>query len=323
VGQSNVDLESTKLDFNDLGYNQRANQLGFGGNLEYRELEPTGPFLETHTQLSVGTTFDADGVLIGQGNYLSSFGRFSNLWSYYTDVHFRPTRWDDREVGDGTALQRAGRFGHELYVGTDSTKRVSLGVDQISDAVFNGLNLQGNADLNLRILPQWDLDLLPTWQWSKGEPRYAESGPLDRQSLFGRLDAKALGLTVRTTYTFAPRLTLQAYGQLFLSSSHYEDFTSFQAPAGPGRAMVRLSDLQPFTGALPYNPDSEQGVLNVNVVLRWEYMLGSTLYVVYTRSQVPSTSLGMNEAATLDLNAVNRAPAADVFLVKLTYWWSG
>ena len=123
------------------------------------------------------------------------------------DLHFRPTKFDDREVGDGTALQRQGRVGNETYLGTDSTKRVSLGVDQITEVIYDGLNLQGNADLNLRILPQFELDLLPTWQWTYGEPRFAEDGAGPNQLLFGKLDAKALGITLRTTYTFAPRLT--------------------------------------------------------------------------------------------------------------------
>ncbi len=322
VGQSNVDFESAKFDINDLGYNQRANQYSPFASVEYRELDPAGWFLESHEQLSSGTTFNGDGLLIGQGNYLASYGRFTNFWNYYTDVHFRPTKYDDREVGDGTALERAGRFGHELFVGTDSTKRVSLGVDQISEVVYDGLNLQGNADLNLRLLPQWDVDLLPTWQWTRGEPRFAENGAASGQYLFGHLDAKALGTTLRTTYTFTPRLTLQGYAQLFLSSAHYVDALAYQASPGAVRPVVHLSELQPVAGGFPYNPDYEEGILNVNVVLRWEYMLGSTLYLVYTRSQVPTTTLATDESATLDLGAVKRAPAADVVLVKLTYWFS-
>jgi len=57
-------------------------------------------------------------------------------------------------------------------------------------------------------------------------------------------------------------------------------------------------------------------------VLRWEYALGSTLYVVYTRSQSPAVTLGAGDEAVLSLRSVRQAPAADVVLVKLTYFWS-
>ncbi len=323
LGNVATDLESTKFAINDLGYNQRANQFSGSGEVEYRELTPTGPFLETHSQLSYGTTYNANGLFIGQGLYLNSFGRFKNFWSFYTDVHYRGTKYDDREVGDGAALQREGRFGHELYLGTDSTKRVSLGVDQITDVIYDGLNLQGNADLNLRVMPQFDFDVLPTWQWTYGEPRFAMDGATNGQYLFGNLDAKAVGLTLRTTYTFAPRLTLQGYAQLFLASAHYSGITQFQSdPNGP-RAVIRVSQLTPYAGQLAYNPDFEQGVLNVNVVLRWEYTLGSTLFLVYTRSQVPTTTLDPTEIGSLNLGAVGKAPAADIVLAKLTWWWGG
>ena len=56
-------------------------------------------------------------------------------------------------------------------------------------------------------------------------------------------------------------------------------------------------------------------------MLRWEYRLGSLLYLVYTRSQSPSVSLVPGDRGTLDLGAVRKAPATDVVLVKLSYWW--
>ena len=322
IGNVNTDLESAKFEINDLGYNQRANQLAAGGNLEYRDLDPAGPFLETHEWLFVGGTLDVRGLLIGQGNYAGAYGRFKNLWNYSVNVGFRPTKFDDREIGDGSALQRDGRVAGEVYVGTDSTKRVSLGVDHTSEVIYDGLNLQGNADLNLRVLPQFDLDFLPTWQWTYGEPRFAEYGATNNQYVFGKLDAKALGLTVRSTYTFAPRLTLQAYAQLFLASGHYSDFSQFTAAATGPRPVVHLAELTPYTGQVS-NPDFEQGVLNVNIVLRWEYVLGSTLFLVYTRSQVPTTTLEPNQIGSLNLGAVGKAPAADIVLAKLTYWWGG
>ena len=37
--------------------------------------------------------------------------------------------------------------------------------------------------------------------------------------------------------------------------------------------------------------DGVEGALNINVVLRWEYLLGATLFVIYRRSQVPNLSL--------------------------------
>jgi hypothetical protein len=48
---------------------------------------------------------------------------------------------------------------------------------------------------------------------------------------------------------------------------------------------------------------------------------GSTLFFVYTRSQAPTVALGEDEPASLQLRALRRTPAADVFLIKLAYWF--
>ena len=266
-------------------------------------------------------TWDWAGLLVGHGLYMGSWGRFKNKWNYHIDLGWRATKYDDREVGDGTALQRDGRFASELGIYTDSTKRVSVGIEQDTDAIADGFNTSGNAYVDLRVLPQWDVDLLPTWQWTFGEPRFMDEPAAAGQYLFGQLDAKSAGITIRTTYTFLPRLTLQGYAQLFLASGHYSRFTQYKSdPAGP-RPAIELSQLSPYTLPLASNPDFEEGILNVNIVLRWEYMLGSTLYLVYTRSQTPTTVLNNGDIGTLNLGAVGQAPASDVILAKVSFWW--
>lgn len=70
----------------------------------------------------------------------------------------------------------------------------------------------------------------------------------------------------------------------------------------------------------PVNPDLLEGVVNLNVVLHWEFLLGSTIYLVYTRSQVPNVTLMTGQSAMLDRGAIRRGPATDIFLLKLSYW---
>jgi hypothetical protein len=127
-----------------------------------------------------------------------------------------------------------------------------------------------------------------------------------------------VGATLRASYTFTPRLTLQTFAQLFLAAVHFTDFR--QAPRTVG-SRIRRGDLAPLAAAPPTDADFEEAALNVNVVLRWEYRLGSTLFVVYSRSQVPSVALGSDEAA-LRLSSVGAGPAVDTVLVKLSFWWA-
>jgi hypothetical protein len=144
--------------------------------------------------------------------------------------------------------------------------------------------------------------------------------------IFGELTAKSAGGTLRASYAFTPTLTLQTYAQLFLASGHYINLKQVSLPThgpaqGPGRVSLSSFAGSPATSSLTNAADFEDAALNVNVVLRWEYHLGSTLFLVYSRSQIPNVELMTNDA-TLRPSAVLRGSAVDVFLVKLSYWWA-
>jgi hypothetical protein len=320
VGAASAEYEGRRLDYNDLGYNQRSNDYRWRLDVEYRELERWWKLLESRARFEYFGRTNLDGLVIGGGYQANVSGKLTNFWEFFTEVHWRPHWFDDREVGDGTALERAGLFGHELELSSDPTKRVSFKLSTQTQFTTEGFIENGDGGVLVRALPQLDVELLPTWVYTFGEPRFAELGPAPNQYVFGRLEAKSLGTTLRATYTFTPRITLQAYGQLFLASGHYSRFTEYTATTP--RSVVHFTDLAPLAIPLATNPDFQQGVLNLNVVFRWEYTLGSTLYLVYTRAQTPAVTLAPGEEAALSLRSVSRAPAADVVLVKLTYFFS-
>ncbi|HMJ50806.1 MAG TPA: DUF5916 domain-containing protein [Polyangiaceae bacterium] len=324
------DYWGRKFDVNDLGFLSRANQYQGRAEIEYREMNRTGIALEAHARLQYIQRSNLDGLDLGGTARLASWGTLTNFWKYYADVHARRNYFDDREVGDGTALQRGGWVGHELWFETDRTKKVSADLWTATDILANGNGLAFwvEGGVMWRIVPPFDLAILPTTNYTTGESRFVGTGPsvgttgAPGDYIFGKLTARSFGTTLRATYTFTPRLTLQTYAQLLLASGHYTDFSIFQAPGAAPGAQVRLDGLRPYTGGLLENPDFIGGVLNLNVVLRWEYRLGSTAYLVYTRSQSPDVSLGLGEIPGIRFSTVGKAPAVDVILLKISYWWS-
>jgi hypothetical protein len=98
------------------------------------------------------------------------------------------------------------------------------------------------ADLIVHALPQLDIELMPQVTLDIGEYRYAWLSSTDpiTSTYFGKLDAKNVSVTLRASYTFTPRLTLQAYGQAFLTSGHFTDVRMLSPAAG---TVVHLSDL--------------------------------------------------------------------------------
>jgi hypothetical protein len=134
--------------------------------------------------------------------------------------------------------------------------------------------------------------------------------------LFGRQDAYAAGLTLRTTYTLTPRVTLQLYAQLFGESIAYRDFTTTRSAT----REVALRDLAPAPPPA-VDPSTSNATLNASAVFRWEWHLGSTLYLVYTRAQAASRTFAANLDAPVPWSDGLGAASSQVVLAKLSYWW--
>jgi hypothetical protein len=306
-----------RFDRNDMGFMRRQNDWWTGGDLSYRTTRPFWRVLETTTGASAVRATNLDGLKIRNQLEFGTRWKLRSFWTVGLWLQHQPAHHDDREVGDGTALELAPVTGAIFGVDSDPRREVQVGVEALAGRRRGGVESWARGRLLVRALPQLDLELLPDLTISQGQPRYMGSGA-GGELVFGRLDAAALGSTVRGTYTFTPRLTLQSYLQLFFARKHYDGSWGVPAEAGGRGAIVRLRDLT--TPATPTeDPRLRQALLNVNVVLRWEYRLGSTLYLVYTRTQ--NGRYGDPFAPTIDLASLRRGRAADTLLLKLSRWW--
>src|SRR4029077_6475885 len=201
----------------------------------------------------------------------------ASFWSFYADLHLRGAYYDDREMGaqgQESALQRAASTGVNVELDSDPRRRVTGLVNVDFDRRSNGFHLDGRGQITLRVLPPLELDFTPPASYDPGEPRYVANDASGAYQ-FGAQTAATLGATLRAAYSFSPELSLQFYTQLFLAWVRYGALAS--VPAGPAeRISLATIAAAPLSGLAP--PDTEEATLNLNLVLRWEYRLGSTLF---------------------------------------------
>jgi hypothetical protein len=116
---------------------------------------------------------------------------------------------------------------------------------------------------------------------------------------------------------------LQFYTQLFLARVHYGSRLTFPVPETPRGTRLTLASLipDPKMPTIAPDPDSVQSTLNVNLVLRWEYHLGSTLFLIYTRAQNPAL-VPTPGGSSFELRPILEGRASsDFVMAKLAYWW--
>ena len=136
---------------------------------------------------------------------------------------------------------------------------------------------------------------------------------------FGHLDQRTASLTARADYTFTPWVSLQAYVQPFLTGGGFADW---RALADPGAAdyAARWRPFADSAGATPTGFNYKQ--YRSNLVLRWEYRPGSTLFAVWQQARTQSDRDLGSFRATRDARNLFRTWPDNTLLLKLSYWYN-
>jgi hypothetical protein len=136
--------------------------------------------------------------------------------------------------------------------------------------------------------------------------------------VFGELDQEVWDLTLRSNVLFTPNQSLQLYLQPFLTRGNYSNPRWLARPDS--------YDLRPYATDAS-QADFNYGALNLNLVYRWEYRPGSTLYLVWTQNKEQYEERGMAADPgiwdnDLDTGFLLQPEPGNTFLAKLSYWFS-
>jgi hypothetical protein len=337
-----IDWLSPTFTTNQLGFMRRANLARAWGVFNLRQPHPTA--LTQRIQLGTFVREVHDAALNlrlyrSVGSELNV--NWANNWFSQLGAVLEGAAVDDRELADGTPVERPAGRSVYAYGSTDQRKNAHL-------ELFGSLgwttragqrSLALSSTIGLRPHPRFDggidldyaydqgqirkLQAAATLPSADGPPVLLDPGPAvtqDRLYLFAPLTARSFSVTLRATYAFSPTLTLQANGQLFVAGESYGEALRTVAPAG--KSPIALDALTPARSAdaAPDN-DYRSAGLNLNLILRWEWRLGSTAYLVYAHR----TSNGFTpERRGLDfggefaaLSRSNGAALGDTLLVKI------
>ena len=311
---------SPGFDNNDLGFNPQANLHNFRPHLHWRFLKPHSIFLEGDLNASAMLRFSWDFKTVLQQEYwMGAQLRFKNFWQLYFEVDYDTDFWDLREARDGAAVERTGGWLGILNLKTDPRRRLWVAAN-----LFTGRRQHGQAtdawfQIALRPKPAIEIDVMPHVSWTFGDPRWFDTranADGTNRYYFAQLDSRAFDFTVRGTYTFLPTLTLQAYAQLFVAGGHY-GLTTVADGAGKG-SKLPLSAFRQAAMPADDQPDFRDGAINVNLLLRWEFVPGSTLLLVYTHAQQQTGFDPTEGPGRPSFTRFGGGAATDLFLLKLS-----
>jgi hypothetical protein len=125
--------------------------------------------------------------------------------------------------------------------------------------------------------------------------------------------------TIRLNYTFSPTMSLQAYTQPFVSKGTY---TNVRQLSGTPRAEDYDARFAPYDNpSVTNNPGGFNfKQFQSNIVFRWEYRPGSTLFVVWNEGRQGYAQAEGTRSFDGDVRDLMRLHPANTFLIKASYW---
>jgi hypothetical protein len=131
---------------------------------------------------------------------------------------------------------------------------------------------------------------------------------------FAHLDQQTTSLSFRLDYTATTTLTVQAYASPFVAKGTFSNVREIANP----RAQQYDDRYQVYPVANPGGFNFKQ--FNSNLVLRWEYRPGSTLFVVWSQGRDDFEPSQGTRPVRKDFGRLFDAYPRNTFLVKMSYW---
>ena len=306
---------------NDIGYMRSADFLTAFYWAGYTQYTP-GKLLRNYSiTQNLWETINYGGDRKVLGGNISTHFRFMNYWAGYLRIDRESKRLDFTALRGGPALLKPARTSFWFGLNSDDRKPFSLTVDtglrKDDRGFWNGQLTPGisarpsdrlNFSIALGYYPNYDdLQYVQTIAHPAGENEY----------ILGRIHQKTFALTTRVNYSFTPNLSLQVYSQPYISAGWYSHFKRITLP----RAQIYEDRFEELDHAANWASDFNFKQFRANVVLRWEYHSGSTLFLVWSQGQTDYRRQGSLNLAD-DLSRILTARGDRTFLIKLNHWFS-
>lgn len=257
-----------------------------------------------------------------------------SCWGFWTGVNYNPegtdiyaTRWTPDWQHRGPLMTQPEAFNVWAGFNTDHRKSwdiwINGDINRDSEGshgfdIGSGLSWTMNSRTNHNIsLSHARQHSDAQWMTNLDNPG---GGIADVSYIFGELDRRTWDLTLRSSVLFNRDQSLELYLQPFLTVGDYTNPRELATPDS--------YDLRPFPDYDAKSRDFAYGAVNLNLVYRWEYSPGSTIYLVWTHTRDDLDRRAYHEENPANFkNDFGADPlfdneAENRFLAKISYWFS-
>lgn len=336
-----VAWRSPGFELNDLGFVRNADEINEFSWVGYAIRNPFAIFRRMSFNANQWLDFEYGGENTYQAFNFNTSAGFKNNWSYNGSVTRENERISVSDLRGGPSMKVPGNVNFNGGVDSDSRRRISGG---FGGATTNFDDDAGGSSkywtyLAWRPSNAIRVEVNPAYTRNRPDLQFVQATDFAGEAayIFGALKQETFDVSLRLDYSLTPRLTVQYYGAPFVSAGKYSDFKRISNPRAGAYEdrFVRLgaaASRDPAGGWLvDENSDGTTDYsfgdrdfnvrdFNSNLVVRWEYSPGSSLYIIWSQSRsgfLPNGRFDLNR----DLDGLFEIHPHNVFLIKINRWF--
>jgi len=265
--------------------------------------------------------------------------QFTNYWSINAGTNLHQSRWWVNALRGGRALRNDPGINGYFNVQTDVRKPLWFNLNGYGGHNWASGERDGGLELGATIQARSNLDVYlgPGVSVRDDPMQYVDEVPDGDGSshfVFGRIHETDVSMTLRVNWTFSPHLTLQAYAQPYIASGRYDELKDVDNPGAakyadrfhvlaPGELQLVDGTYQAMRGPASFSfdrPDFNFRQLRSTLVVRWEYLPGSTVFAIWSHGQTSDALDDGRLRLGHDLGDLSRAASENIVMVKANYW---
>lgn len=342
VFQSGVTWRSPEVELNDIGFLISADLINHWSWAQYRILKPFSIFRSIRINGNEYLHFDYGGNNTRRALNFNAHTQFKNFWYAGAGTTFTGRRISNADLRGGPAITYPGGVDYWYYFESDNRKKLRVSFEQWSFRGFEDVEHSYSYWLNFRYNPTnaLNISVAPGYSFNGNQQQYVTTATYNKEDRYitAAIDQATYSMTIRLSYVLTPDLTIEYWGQPFISSGEYAEFkriTQADAPEYKDRYHTFASNEISFNsetgqynidedanGSTDYsidNPDFNFAQFRSNMVIRWEYIPGSTLFLVWTQSRTDNAPTSENNSFSHLSRSLFEKTPHNIFLIKYTY----
>ncbi|WP_165749946.1 DUF5916 domain-containing protein [Cellulophaga sp. Z1A5H] len=331
---------SPELELNDLGFQRQADDIRLYTWVGYQTLKPDNTFRKVGINYNHWSVWDFGGNHNNLRFNTNSWQNWKNNWFSNASFNYTPTQYDNFALRGGPRLRKSSEISFSNGIESDGRKKLQFSIFQSGTKGTDNSYKNYDIEFGLKYQPinALSISAYPSYGTNKDQLQFVDNIVHEGSTKYinGTVRQETLSMSLRLNYTINPNLSIQYWGQPFISNGVYSNFKQIADPLAknfedritsytPNQVSFTDSSYsidEDMDGSPDYsfdNPDFSFTQFRSNLVVRWEYKPGSEIFLVWSQDLSSSGNPNDGLFATLDKNLFGNLQPKNIFLLKATY----